>query len=158
MPAWHRRFGSGTYTTRKGLQFPRPERLHSALPGGRRPQAELGPSAGSRASKGRCLFPCDGRADWGPPSLESRERPAPGGVGEPGPCCPTWGWGSGRRSLQGAGGLEDSCPPPTPQAEGSLPASAGEDELASLLVANAQSAVGNLANCLLWMPGSLAST
>ena len=97
---------------------------------------QAGPSAPSlgqrhpRAQPPACrhLSPDTWSPPWGP-----RLRVH---VGEPGPCCPTWGWGSGRRSLQGAGGLEDSCPPPTPQAEGSLPASAGEDELASLLVAN----------------------
>lgn len=97
---------------------------------------EAGPSAPSlgqrhpRAQPPACrhLSPDTWSPPWGP-----RLRVH---VGEPGPCCPTWGWGSGRRNLQGARGLEDSCPPPTPQAEGSLPASAGEDELASLLVAN----------------------
>lgn len=50
----------------------------------------------------------------------------------PGPAVPPWGWGSGRRSLQGLGDWRDSCPPPDSQAEGeAFLHSAGEDELAS---------------------------
>ena len=52
-------------------QFPRPERLPSAPPGGRRPKAESGPSAGR--------FPRDGWVGWGEsPILESRDQAAQG--------------------------------------------------------------------------------
>lgn len=97
---------------------------------------QAGPSAPSlgqrhcRAQPPACrhLSPDTWSPPWGP-RLRAH-------VGEPGPCCPTWAWGSGRKSLWRAGGLQNSCPPPTPQAEGSLTASAGKDELAPLIVAN----------------------